>query len=68
MIIDKIIAEGCTEEVENVSTQVCDNQEANSLSDDVVLGPRGWIYIRSEEVVIGGTENQVHRSPWYVTQ
>lgn len=57
MIVDKIIAEGCTEEVEDVSTQVCDNQETNSLSDNVVLGPRGWIYIRREEVVVGSTEN-----------
>jgi hypothetical protein len=48
MIIDKITVEGCTE-VENVTTQVCDNQEINSLSDDVVLGPCGWIHIWSEK-------------------
>lgn len=68
MVIDKIIAKGRAEEVEDVSTQVGDNQETNSLSDDVVLGPCGWIHIGSEEIVVGSTENQVHCSPWYVTQ
>lgn len=68
MIIDKIIAQGCTKEVEDISPQVRDNQETNSLSDDVVLRPRGWIHIWSKEVVIGNTENQVHCSPWCVTQ
>lgn len=64
MIIDKIIAQGCTEEVEDISTQVCDNQETNGLPDDVVLGPRGWVHVWGKEVVIGDAENQVHGSPW----
>lgn len=71
MIIDKIIAQGCAEEVEDISTQVCDNQETNGLPDDVVLGPRGWVHVWGKEVVIGDAENQVHGSPcttsvWYL--
>jgi hypothetical protein len=63
MIKDKIIAQCCKEKIKDISTKICYNQETNSLPEDVILRPRGWIHIGGEEIMIRSTENKVHRSP-----
>lgn len=64
MIKDKIIAECCKDKIKDISPKVCHNQEAESLSEEVVLWPRGWVYVWCENIMIGSTENEVHLSTW----